>query len=261
MNLKSYFKRIGYSDRVEPNVSVLSELTLAHATAIPFENLDVLAGLQISLNLADIEEKIVHQKRGGYCFEQNALLGAALTQIGFDVEYLSARVWYNTPEGQVPPRTHVFLRVDLSGESWLVDCGIGGSTPSDLMRMDLIGAAQPLRFETRRIVLLEGRLVPTFMHQVDFGGTWHDVYEFTGERMPLIDQAMGNWWTSTHPDSKIPQAVNCCVAQTRRHANQCCRRRVHSSTRFGNHRTIGRAIPGRSTPNPCRPIRSCYTVN
>ncbi len=41
------------------------------------------------------------------------------------------------------------------------------------------------------------------MHQVKHGDTWSEVYEFTGETMPKIDQEMGNWWTSSHPDSKF----------------------------------------------------------
>jgi arylamine N-acetyltransferase len=114
--LESYLRRIKYTGPVNPTHEVLIELVFAHATSIPFENLDVLRGLPISIALKDIEDKLVHRNRGGYCFEQNALLGAALTQIGFRVRYLSGRVWYNSPDGPTPPRTHVFLRIDLKGE-------------------------------------------------------------------------------------------------------------------------------------------------
>ncbi len=201
--LDSYFRRIAYIGSHEPSLSTLKDIAFAHATSIPFENLDVLAGLAISLELDRIFDKLVTRGRGGYCFEQNNLLGWALAEVGFAVQYLSARVWYNTPNGQTPPRTHVFLRVDLDGVPWLVDCGVGGSTPTGSMRLDMIGDEQHLPFEKRRIIQISGRLVPTFMHQVQHGDDWSDVYEFTGETMPKIDQAMGNWWTSTHPDSKF----------------------------------------------------------
>lgn len=145
--------------------------------------------------------------RGGYCFEQKALVVWALREVGFDVAELSARVWYNTPVGTTPPRTHIFLAVTIAGTRWLADCGVGGSTPTGLMELDRIGDDQNLLGESRRIVPIEGRLVPTFMHQVKHGVTWSDVYEFTGETMPKIDQEMGNWWTSSHPNSKFRTSV------------------------------------------------------
>ncbi len=203
MDLQAYFRRIGYIGSVRADREVLEEMVWLHATSIPFENLDVLAGLPISLQLVDVEQKLVARRRGGYCFEQHALLGAALSCIGFEVHCLSARVWYNNFDGTTPPRTHVFLRVDLHGQSYLVDCGVGGSSPSGLMNLNLVGVEQALPHETRRIIPVPDALVPTFMHQVKHENTWVDVYDFTGESMPLIDQEMGNWWTSAHPNSKF----------------------------------------------------------
>ncbi len=203
MNLDNYLERIQHTDSVACDLPSLRSIVFAHATTIPFENLDPLAGVAVSLDINAIFDKLIRRRRGGYCFEQNALLAAALREVGFNVDELSARVWYNTPSGVTPPRTHVFLAVTVQGTRWLADCGIGGSTPFGLMKLDRIGDEQPLLGETRRIVLIDGRLVPTFAHQVLHGDSWSDVYEFTGEAMPKIDQEMGNWWTSTHPDSKF----------------------------------------------------------
>lgn len=203
MELEAYYDRIGYVGSLQCDLVALREIVFAHATSIPFECLDPLAGVPVSLEIEAIEDKLVRRRRGGYCFEQNALLSAALRQMGFHVDELSARVWYNTPVGTTPPRTHVFLAVTIDGIRWLADCGVGGSTPTGLMELDRIGESQELLSETRRIVPIEGRLVPTFMHQVLYGDQWTDIYEFTGESMSKIDQEMGNWWTSSHPDSKF----------------------------------------------------------
>lgn len=203
MDLQQYFQRIGYEGFATCEPRTLRSIVLAHATSIPFECLDPLAGVAVSIENQAIFDKLVCRRRGGYCFEQNALLAAALRQVGFDVDELSARVWYNTPDGITPPRTHVFLAVTVDGKRWLADCGLGGSTPTGLMELDCIGDDQPLSGETRRIVRTHGRLVPTFMHQVRHGEAWTDVYEFTGETMPKIDQELANWWTSRHPDSKF----------------------------------------------------------
>ena len=80
-----------------------------------------------------------------------------------------------------PPRTHIFLAVTIDETRWLADCGIGGSTPTGLMELDRIRDEQALLGETRRIVPIDGRLVPTFVHQVPHERDWKDVYEFTGE--------------------------------------------------------------------------------
>jgi arylamine N-acetyltransferase len=130
-----------------------------------------------------------------------------LREVGFNVDELSARVWYNTPVGMTPPRTHMFLAVTIDGTRWLADCGVGGSTPTGLMELDRIGDEQPLLGETRRIVPIDGRLVTTLVLQVQRGEQWSNLYEFTGETMPKIDQEMGNWWTSTHPESKFRKNI------------------------------------------------------
>jgi N-hydroxyarylamine O-acetyltransferase len=203
INLKNYLRRIAVPDPVKVTEAFLQKVTMAHACSIPFENVDVVCGQGVSLDLADIERKLVTRKRGGYCFEQNALLASALTMIGFRVHELSARVWYNNPSGMTPPRTHLFLFVEVGDQRWLVDCGVGGSTPHGIMRFDLSGAAQTVGTEQRRLIALNDRLVPTYMHQVLHNEVWMDVYEFTGEAMPKIDQQMGNWWTSSHQESKF----------------------------------------------------------
>ncbi len=101
-SLDSYLMRVGYTGPRKPDLAVLAELAFAHATSIPFENLDVLAAVPISLELGQIVDKLVLRRRGGYCFEQNALLGAALATLGFNVRCLSARVWYNPSDDQSP---------------------------------------------------------------------------------------------------------------------------------------------------------------
>lgn len=207
MDLEGYLERIGYEGSPACDLPTLRQIVFAHATSIPFECLDALAGAPISLDLDRIVEKLVKRRQGGYCFEQNALLSTALRELGFQVDELSARVWYNTPEGTTPPRTHVFLAVTIDGARWLADCGIGGSTPAGLMRLDQIGDNQDILGELRRIVPVDGRLVPAFMHQVLYGDQWMDVYEFTGETMPKIDQEMGSWWTGSHPNSKFRKNI------------------------------------------------------
>lgn len=195
-DLDAYLARIGYDGPRAPTLDVLHALTAAHAQAIPFENLDVLLGRGIDLTPEAVFDKLVHRRRGGYCFEQNSLLLEALAALGFQAFPLSARVRIDRPREALPARTHLFVRVELGGESWLTDVGVGALSLTRALRFGAEGE-QPTLHEPRRLVREDGR----WFHQVRLGDTWSDVYEFTGEEMPLIDRELANWFTSTHPRS------------------------------------------------------------
>ena len=203
LDLAAYFARIGYRGPRGPVREALHAITAHHAAAIPFENLDVLLGRGIDLEPAAVERKLVREKRGGYCFEQNSLLLLALRELGFQVAPLSARVRWQRPREFTPPRTHLLLRVELDGESWLTDVGVGGLSLTAALRLDQDGE-QATPHEPRRIVREAGRC----FHQVRFETEWLDVYEFTGEEMPVIDRELANWWTSTNPASKFRQNLS-----------------------------------------------------
>jgi len=197
MDLTAYFQRVGYRERsYQPNLALLSALTAAHVHAIPFENLDVLLGAGISLEPEALFQKLVLDGRGGYCFEQNGLFLLVLQELGFRVTPISARVRLQRPRDYTPPRTHVFLRVEVEGESWLTDVGVGALSLTSPLRLAATDE-QPTLHEPRRL-LREGDRI---YHQVRFGAEWHDVCEFTLEEMPAIDREVANWYTSAHPNS------------------------------------------------------------
>ena len=196
LDLDAYFARTGYTGPRAPPLATLNGIVAAHVQAIPFENLDVLLGRGINLEPAAIHQKLIREKRGGYCFEQNTLLLHVLEALGFTVQPISARVRVQRPRDFTPPRTHVFLRVELDGESWLADVGLGSNSLTCAIRFN-IDAEQPTPHEPRRIVREGARL----FHQVRLGDEWSDVCEFTLEEMPPIDRELANWYTSTHPQS------------------------------------------------------------
>jgi len=200
VNLDAYFYRIGYTGPRTPALETLHAITAHHAAAIPFENLDVLLGRGINVEPHAVEQKLVHDRRGGYCFEQNHLMLLVLQTLGFDAAPLSARVRWQRPRDFIPPRTHLFVRVKLGEETWITDVGIGGVSLTAAIRFQCDNE-QSTPHELRRIVCENG----LFFHQVRFGDEWQDIYEFTGEEMPAIDRELANWWTSTSPNSKFRQ--------------------------------------------------------
>ena len=70
------------------SLDTLEALHLAHAQAIPFENLDPLLGWPVRLDARSLHRKIVSEGRGGYCFEQNLLLHAVLRRPRLKVQVL-----------------------------------------------------------------------------------------------------------------------------------------------------------------------------
>jgi len=201
LDLAAYCARIGYEGALAPTRAVLDALHLAHATAIPFENVDIVLRRPIRLELADLQAKLVGARRGGYCFEQNTLFAAALEAVGFRVTRLAARVRAGT--NAVRPRTHMLLAVDIDGETIIADVGFGAD---GLLLPVPLHATQPTRQSrwTYRIVA-EGAGVHGLQALRD--GTPSDLYAFTLEAQYAVDFELANWYTSTHPQSRFVQVL------------------------------------------------------
>lgn len=200
LDLDAYCRRIRYSGSRSPTLATLRALHLHHVLAVPFENLDVLLDRTLSLEISALEQKIVQQNRGGYCYEQNTLFGAVLRALGFSVTDLIARVRWQVPPERGTPRTHMILRVTVEGVEWIVDAGFGSIGLTGPIRMEL-EVEQTTPHEPRRLVQRDAY----FVHQVRIGPEWHDVFQFTPDPVPAIDYEVANWFTNKHPRSHFRQ--------------------------------------------------------
>jgi N-hydroxyarylamine O-acetyltransferase len=198
LGLDAYLRRIEYTGSLAPSRATLDALHLAHATHIPFENLDIQLGRPVRLDLASLEAKLVRGRRGGYCFEQNRLFATALEALGYDVTPLAARVRYGTTA--VLARTHMTLLVDVDGERLLADVGFGAQ---GLLLPVPIGQPEVSRQFAWRFRVLEDD--GAFTLQSDAADSWDDLYAFTLERQHPADFDLANYYTSTHPDSRFVQ--------------------------------------------------------
>jgi arylamine N-acetyltransferase len=200
LDLNGYFDRIDYRGAAEPTLEALRGLVAAHTQAIPFENLDPLMGVPVDdLGPDALSDKLVRRGRGGYCYEQNGLMGHVLGAIGFRVRRLAARVlWMAPPDALLPAQTHTLLAVTFPGSqgSYLVDVGFGGQTPTAPLRIETgtvqETALEPYRLEDRR----DGLVL-----QAQLRGEWTPLYEFATRTAPDIDLKVGSWYVSTHPSS------------------------------------------------------------
>lgn len=200
LDLDAYFSRIGYDGPRTPTLDTLRAIHYAQAVSIPFENLDVLAKRPINLDLASLQRKLVTEKRGGYCFEVNALFAAALKELGFDVTTLIGRVRWMAPEEVDTARSHMLMRVELPEGSFLADVGFGGLTMTGPIRFET-GAEQETPHEPRRLLEHEDGLEL----QAKIGDGWVSIYRFTLEPHRRTDYEVASWYTSTHPSSIFVQ--------------------------------------------------------
>jgi N-hydroxyarylamine O-acetyltransferase len=195
VDVDAYLARIGYGGPTEATEEVLRGLHRAHATSIPFENLDIVMGRGIRIDLPGIQEKLLLRQRGGYCFEHNLLFAALLERLGFSVTRLAARV--RMGNARILPSTHMTLNVSVNGGLWLADVGFGGEgllepVPlADGVSSEQGGRSYRLVRETEREWVL----------RASRPDGWLDLYSFTLEPRRHADYFVANYYTSTHPRS------------------------------------------------------------
>lgn len=200
IDLDAYLKRIGYTKELQLTRATLDGLHLAHALSIPFENLDILLGRPIRIDLPSIQAKLVAAERGGYCFEHNRLFAAVLKTIGFSVTFLAGRVRYLTE--RVLPRTHLLLLVEVERRQVIADVGFG--TAGLLWTVPLVSHVPVEQFGWNYRLIEE---LDVWTLQTLQSGEWHNLYSFTLEPQHLVDLEMANYYVSSNPNSRFVQTL------------------------------------------------------
>ena len=193
LDIDGYLARIGLTRRPAADLAGLRALQVAHLTHVPFENLDILAGRPISLEIPALEAKLVGARRGGFCYELNGLFAALLEALGFRVTRLAAEVWSRDDRTWGPPFDHLVLRVDLDGP-WLVDVGFGDGFPEP---MELRDGAE-VRDVGGRVFRLAGDRAGWHLGELPVGADEPiALYRLTEEPHSLVDFAATCRWQET----------------------------------------------------------------
>lgn len=134
MDIKAYLRRIGYYGPLLPSLETLQQIHRSHMLSVPFENLTIHSGGKVRMDLSCLYDKIVVQRRGGFCYENNGLFSWLLSELGFEVHILSAQVKNRFTGKYGPPFDHFISMVLLGGHRWLCDVGFGAcfETPLSL---------------------------------------------------------------------------------------------------------------------------------
>lgn len=221
VHLDAYLKRINYAGSIAPTLETLQMLHKLHPAAIPFENLNPLMARPVRLQLSDIEQKLVIERRGGYCFEHNLLFKAVLEDIDFKVTPLAAGVLWGHEEGFEPALNHMALLVDVDGVPYLADVGFGGQVMTAPIRLRA-GAEQETPNERYRLSGGE----PVWRLESEIAGAWKPLFQFELTPRTLDDYiAMNDVAMGAFRDFLIAARVD----GPRRHALLNARLRTHEN--------------------------------
>ncbi|PYI55747.1 arylamine N-acetyltransferase family protein [Paenibacillus flagellatus] len=195
-DVRAYLDRIGYDGPLDGSAETLARLQECHLHTVPYENFDILKRIPLSLEIPNLHDKIVRRRRGGYCFELNALFGWLLRGLGYDVTDLMARFWRDEPNPP-PKRRHQVLRVAVGDDVYLVDVGVGGIVPRRPVAMVELQEQQQgdERYRLERDPFF-GWVLCEFKH-----GEWSRIYSFTEEPQLPRDYLMATYWCENAPES------------------------------------------------------------
>jgi N-hydroxyarylamine O-acetyltransferase len=193
--------------------------------AVPFENLDIPLGRHITLNPDALWHKVIVNQRGGLCYELNTLFGGLLHALGYEVEFLSARVWGRTGWG--PDKDHMVLCVPIRGTSWLADVGFGDSFLAPLQFQPDV--AQDAGFPSFRL-LHDG---PHWTMQRGRSGDWSPGYRFTLDALQPESFTEMCEYQQTSPETSFTQRVVCSRATESGRVSVTHDRLIHTA---GGHR-------------------------
>ncbi|GAB3333596.1 N-hydroxyarylamine O-acetyltransferase [Hymenobacter humi] len=195
VDLAAYTARVGYEGPLTHSLETLVGLHRAQAFSIPFENLDIHLNRPIGLDPASLEQKLVHEQRGGYCYELNGLFRLVLQQLGFAVTCLVGRNLLAGPP--LRPRAHQVLLVEVAGQPWLIDLGFGTNGLVEPIPL-VAGPEHRQFFDTYRLQAAPNH---NYHLQLHMQGAWQSLYTFTLDEAQPSDFQMMNFYYSQSPDS------------------------------------------------------------
>lgn len=191
-----YLRKIGYNKKIELNGKTLQHLQIAHLKNIPYENLDILNHVPLSLEAEDLFKKMIINRRGGYCFELNGLYSNLLKSLGFNVINLAGR--FANDETTIKMRSHRILKVTTNDGIYICDVGVRCESPRIALKL-IDGLIQN-----------DGVSEYKFEHDDFYGHTlwqkeqdkgWKRIYGFTEESQLDIDYIMPSFFCEKHLES------------------------------------------------------------
>jgi len=186
-----YIRVLGLK-RSKPDLAFLGEIAGHHVGQFAFSSVGPLLGDELPLDVESLYHRIVVRRRGGYCFEQNALMYAMLQELDFTVSLYLGRVIYN--QDVHPGLTHRITLVEIDGNRYIVDVGFGPLGPR--VPVSMLGEES---IENFRVFRIEERHSGEFHMQTLKDGEFYSLYKFELARYGQADCEVGHFYSHRHP--------------------------------------------------------------
>lgn len=183
-------------ERDDPTPGLLAEIQRRHVAAFAFTSVGPRLGDPLPLDPAELFDRIVVRRRGGYCFEQNGLLFDVLTELGYQPRLILGRVLLSgNPH---PGLTHRISIVELDGVQHVVDVGFGAPGPHVPVPLggEVVGSSW------RRFRVVELRPGHWTM-QTPTGDEWLSLYRFELLEYGASDCEVGHFYSHRHPQASF----------------------------------------------------------
>lgn len=195
--VEGYLARLELTAPVSHDLDSLNRLLLAQLTHIPFDSLDVWgAGICPSLAIADLYEKMILRKRGGYCFELNTLFRSLLNALGFEAYQCAAYILF--ANGTMTPPSHNVILCLLDGKKYFLDVGYGGPVPFRALELQE-GIQHGFRLENRDGLWSLYRIEPEDDRPIT---AFRDIPATIDDLTPL------NFYVSQYPDIHFRHVIH-----------------------------------------------------
>ncbi len=225
MDVQRHLDRIGVDvdPAAQPSLDLLERLQRHHLRAVPFENLDVVAGREIPVDRTAHYEKVVEHGRGGFCYELNGLFDWLLGELGFETRFVEAQVWMDGSFSRRFAHAAVLVNLGAAGppearEGWyLADVGFGdfarqplpltGEPRSDVSGTYRVRALDDGRFVSQYLGPRPGEDDPDVAPD-----EWVTRYRLTPDDRTGDEFEPACEWTQTSPDSAFTGRLVCSLA-------------------------------------------------
>lgn len=191
--VREYLRALDLHGRA-PDFSLLADLVARHVATFAFSSVGSLLGERLPLDFQSLFERIVVQRRGGYCFQHNGLMFEVLEELGFSPTLYLARVIYN--QDTHPGLTHRISMVEHEGRSYVMDVGFGPLGPRIPVPMSVAGAT-----DGEKLFRISQRRPGEYHVEVFRDETFFSLYRFELARYGQSDCELGHFYSHRHPDA------------------------------------------------------------
>ncbi|KAF9922170.1 N-terminal acetyltransferase [Linnemannia zychae] len=213
-----------------PTLETLKDLHMRIVTSIPFETLSLrtTAARNVDISIEGIYDRVVNQKRGGWCFSLNRLAYELLYGLGYRVQFTIGRITKPLKPDDPPRFSALTHRVSIiriideaagTDNKYLFDVGFGNSTQVPIQLKD--GATVEYNGHIRRMTTKTHMLAqpeilgnqPFVMWSVEEYtpsiDRWLPCYVFSEIQFYENDCFVANYYTSYSPTSTFFKAFWC----------------------------------------------------